>query len=1240
MRIVALFFSFLFVSFSYSQEKQFMFSYDFQDDVLFCDEEIVDTSFRICGEIISQTGSCANIDFADPIYVDCNAVESNFLFNLSAPQEIKNFSFISGVEAKKRRFLYSIWPFRYVDGGWQKLLFVSIKVQNQDFSSKRSQQSKNSVLSEGDWFKISIHKTGIYKITYDDLQSLGLNLEDLNPDFLQLYGMPSGMLPLLNSEHRIDGLQEMAIDLVGMNDGSFDVSDKILFYGEGPNVWKLDSNTNRFYHQKHLYSDVSNYFLTLGSQQGKRLGVTELASGFPTHQVNTFDDMRFFEEDKENLLMSGRNWFGSKMYVGNTNSINFSFPNATGEAFISASFVGRGIAPYTCSFTINGSGLSQQTIGIPSVTGEYISEFAKRIDYESEFLMSSSNPSFDITFNSNTSSSEGWIDYLSINAKRSLKFDGGQLAFLDLESVGESNISEFSIQGYSNVSRVWEVTNPFSVSNVQISSGSFRVNTDSLRKFVAFNEEFEIQTEGVVSNQNLHGMNNVDMVIVSHPLFFDEAQRLSDFHESHKKDFNVEVVTTQQVYNEFSAGAQDVSAIRDFVKMLYDKQNEPPRYLLLFGDGSYDPKNRIPSNTNFVVSYQSSNSTHPVKSYVSDDFFALLDEEESITETLDEVPFLDIGVGRFPVQTIEEAVAMVDKVISYSSEESMGTWRNEVCFVGDDKDWEFDSNHSAQAEDLSDLMQNLDPDLIINKIYIDAYPQESTPGGQRAPIINQAINEQINKGALLINYTGHGGEVGWAHERILGLDDINVWENKNKYPLFVTATCEFSRFDDPARTSAGEYTVLAKDAGAIAMFTTTRVVYSSPNFDLNKSFIEQMFLDSEENEELSMGDLIRNAKNSTVNIANTNHRNFTLLGDPALCLATPKYDIFIDDVNDTLKAFGEYTISGYIGGSNGEILSDFSGIVYPSVYDKPKSHQTLGQDYSPIMEYEIQNNLIFKGAASVDNGEFEFSFVVPQDINYQYGSGKVSLYAKEQLNEWGRDAAGSSHDILIGGTFDNFEVNSEGPIIQLYMNDTMFVDGDMTDENPSLLAVLYDDQGINTVGNGIGHDLVAVLNEDVQNSLILNDYYESDMDTYKSGKVLYPFNDLEVGVHEIKFKAWDVFNNSSEETLNFIVVNNESFTIENLLNYPNPLSDYTHFYFNHNASGQSLSVMLEIFDLQGKLICSQSEDIISSGYNAGPVTWEGVKEYNLVEGIYLYRMIIKNEFGDAIDKSGSLVIIE
>jgi len=1124
----------------------------------------------------------------------------------------------------------------------------------------------NSVLQNGNWYKIGIQADGIYKLSYSFLKNMGIDMAAINPQNIRVYGNGGVMLPELNSVARPDDLLENAVFVQGEADGVFNQDDYVLFYGKGPNKWSYDSTAcPKFFHTINLYSDSAYYFITTDLGPGKRIQ-PQASSNLPfTNTVSSFDDYAFHENENVNFLQSGRQWFGE--YFDNTASYNFafSFPNIDGSAAatvktsLASRYLNSGNAAYSVS-SQSGSTL----ISIPSVSGSSYDDYAKISS--GCYSFNPSGPAITVNVTKQTADAVAWLNYVEVNVRRQLAMSGTQLIFRDMQSVGTGKVSQFNLTSVLPI-QIWDISD---MANIKLQSASnpsamvyqFVLPTDSLKQFVAFTGSafFTPSYSGMVVNQNLHAFSNKDLIIVAYPDFYQEAMQLAAHHEN-IDNLSTVVVTPQQIYNEFSSGSQDVSAIRDFVKMFYDRAADPsekPQYLLLFGRGSYDNKKQYSSNTNYIPTYQSDNSTIPTSSYVSDDFFGLLDDNEGIWNN----DAVDIGIGRFPVKSKAEAQTAVNKILNYTrtgvplleassnsctsqtSSSPFGNWRNTLCFIGDDEDGDI---HVSQANEQATLVDTTYNDYNIDKIYLDAYLQEATPGGNRYPGVVDAINKRIEQGALIINYTGHGGQAGLAHERIVEVSQINKWSNANKLCLFFTATCEFSRYDDPAQISAGEYAFLNPNGGAIALFSTVRLVFASPNFYLNQDFYRAAFVPIN-GKMPRLGDLYEFIKTQSGGNS-VNSRNFTLLGDPALTLAYPKYEVSTDSINstlvttsstDTLKALSIVSISGHVNDNSGNLLSTYNGTLYPTIYDKPQNITTLSNDgvtASPPFTFQLQKNILYKGKVSVSNGAFKFSFIVPKDIAYQYGKGRISYYA-ENGNE---DAQGFYEKIIIGGSNNLAPTDVVGPEVNLYLNDAKFVFGGLTDEKPDLYSILKDASGINTVGNGIGHDITAVLDANTEKAIVLNDYYQSDLNSYKSGTIRYPFADLSEGKHTLKLKVWDVYNNSSESYTEFVAAKSAKLALSHVLNYPNPFTTKTQFYFEQNECCQVLDVQVQIFSVSGKLVKNISQFVQTEGFRSEPIEWDGRDDFGdkIGRGVYLYRIKVKTSDGSTAEKYEKLVIL-
>ena len=1121
----------------------------------------------------------------------------------------------------------------------------------------------HSALSTGDWYKLKISSSGIYKITGADMINYGMSITGLSVNDIRLYGNGGGMMPEANSGFFYDDLKEDAIEIHDLNNnGLFESGDYFLFYGQGPNIWKYDANLNRFGHSQNLYDGYAYYFLNIKSGNPLRISLLSQNTAPPNTFATDFVDYKYHDNDSLNLIKSGKQWLGEEFNIILTHSYSFNFPNlnTSKQISIKASVAARSTTASNMNLITNGS---SHTILIPAIAGTYNSAYAAGV--KQEYKINSNSSTINITANyvKSTSVSIGWMDYLEISAYRNLVMTGSQMAFRNTDIVGNGNITKFTLQNASSDLQIWDITNWTEpkklVYTLNNNTATFIQATDSLRQFLAFKGGYKTVTfVGKVKNQDLHGTPETDFVICYNGIFKTQAEELADFHRQ-RDGMKVTTIDQSLLFNEFSGGARDIAALRNYMKMLYDRAlangGTPPKYLLLFGDASYDYRDRIQNNTNKIYTFESSGSLSPTSSYSSDDFFGLLDDNEGGNC----YGALDIGIGRFPVNTSAEANLIMDKIKRYTATHTqisnsstscsggvsgisnLADWRNIVCFIGDDQD---NNIHVSQADYMAKYVKTNYPVYNIDKIYLDAYVQQTTPGGQRYPEATRDLNLRIEKGALVINYTGHGGEIGLAHESLLDINDIQSWTNFDNMPLFITATCEFSRYDDPERTSAGEYTLLQPNGGVIALLTTSRLTYSGSNFTLNKIIYQNIF-NKNNGEYPTLGDVIRKSKVGAGSISN--NRNFVLLCDPALKLAYPEYDIKTTEINnqlinqfqDTIGALSKVIIKGQIE-DQGQILTSFSGFVYPTIFDKKQTFTTLGNDGdSSPFEFTLQKNILYKGKVSVTNGEFQFSFIVPRDINYTIGYGRISYYAENGI----LDANGFNDSILIGGNSANSITDIQGPIIIPFMNDTNFVSGGITDENPVFLAFISDENGINTTGNGIGHDIMLTLDNNSAESIELNSFYQSDVDSYQSGVVKYPLNKLSEGSHQITIKVWDILNNSSIANIDFIVAKSEKTMISEILNYPNPFSEFTNFIFEHNLQCSQMDITIQIFDNTGRLVRVLNSEVKDPGFRIAnsELVWYGTSSggNKLSNGIYSYRLIVNTDNHQSVSKSGKIVFM-
>jgi len=1119
----------------------------------------------------------------------------------------------------------------------------------------------SSVLSpgSGEWYKIGVSSSGVYKIDYNFLKSMGINPDTVNPLQINIYGNSAGSLPEATGFAVTDDLLQNAIYISGEGDGVFNTSDYIVFYAKGPVNWTYNNSFKMFLHQQNYYSDTSYYFLNISSVSIPKRVTTTVNSSIPNTTVTGFDDYFVHETNSHNFIKSGRTWVGEEFDILDYRNFPFGFSGLKTDERIK--FYG-----YFAGYTVGPSNISSFNVSIPEASisrtvniagifpGSY-SDAAKLVRDTFSFYTSVSSMNLDLTFTKFSSDSKGWLDYYIFNSRKYLSANTATILFRDKQTVGAGKIAQFDVASLNSNLKIWNVTSPSNAFNVGAvysgSNWSFVQNTDSLLEFAAFNESTlpSPHFTNKIQPQNLHGLAQVPYLIVTHPLFLTQATELAAAHAANGMPNHV--VTTEQIYNEFSSGMRDAAAIRNFVRMFYERAagdpTQEPKYLLLFGDGSFDNKSVLGMGQNFIPTFQSTESIQITSSYTADDYFALLDNFEL---TASPTALLDIGVGRLIAKNSTEAQEMVDKIIGYminapstesenccgnSNTGNMGPWRNKIILLADDEDG---SNYVYNCEDFNDLIDLYAPEMEVQKIYLDATTQTSTPGGQRYFEAESLLKNGVQNGALIVNYVGHGGEVGWAHERLLDIATINGWSNSPNLPIFVTATCEFSRFDDPFRTSAGELALLNPRGGCVSTLTTTRLVFSGANYNLNLAFYNNVF-DLVSNEPKHLGEVIMLTKNT---VLDPNTRNFCLLGDPALQLKLPYHRLELDSIGiqqnisgndtiiytpiasftDTSKALSVVSMKGHVEDQAGTTLTGYNGVVYPKIYDKIKSLQTLGQDSdSPVVNFTEWKNLIFKGRSTVTNGNFTTTFVIPKDLNLTIGDGRFVGYTNDDT----KDGHGYNQQFLVGGINLNAASDNTGPEINAYINDEKFVDGGTTNPNPFLIINLKDANGINTVGTGIGHDISCVLDNQTAKTIILNDKYEADKDSYQSGKVKYQFEELTPGEHTLKVKAFDVYNNSSESEIKFIVAEQNQIVLEHVLNYPNPFTTKTEFMFEHNFSCNFMMIQIQIFTITGKLVKTISENLSTTGFRVNGIFWDGKDDFGdkLARGTYIYRLKTK-----------------
>ena len=1110
-------------------------------------------------------------------------------------------------------------------------------------------QVTNSVLANGNWYKFAIDTTGVFKIDRSFLQQLGISTNNLNPKKIHIYGNGGQLLPELNGDFRYDDLQENAIFITGEEDNSFDANDYILFYANGPHSWEVNPAQGTVNHIQNIYSDKSYYFITFNEDDGKRIQSSSPVVGSASTQITTFNDYIFYEKETINLFAAGKKWLGEDFSVENELLLEIPFPNSVLNEPVNIKVSAVAVSELTSSMQVkvNSQDLFNLNFSASTSSGDQASERTQSANQ----LISSSTIEFNLNYNNGGNpSARAYLDYIEVSGKKQLIADDFQFSFRSFEAENTSGIVEYQIQNSQNIFQIWEVTDPINVTNIINESNagvfSFKANSEVLKEYIVLHEDDYYIPESIpnakIQNQNVHAIQDINYLLITSGEFEEQAQRIADYHMENS-GLTAKVVNLDEIYNEFSSGSRDITGIRDFIKHVYELNSTPEdqlKYVCFFGDASYDYKDRITGNNNIVPVYLADISYNLADSYVTDDFFGMLEEFEG---TMSGAHTMEIATGRIPVSTQQQAKDVVDKILRDYNVDSFGDWRNTITMLADDIDESSDITIQPGVETIADDIKANKPIFNINKIYADAYVQQNSSGGERYPDVKEAITRAIESGTLVFDYFGHGGEDGFAAERFLDIPQINGFKNENTLPLFITITCEFSRFDNPIRISAGENIFWNTTGGAASMISTTREVFISTGQAFNKRLMSTLLEFNDE--DLTIAESLVKTKN---NYTQGNQKFFIYyFGDPVKKLAIPKPNIKITKMNgvdisqsiDTLKALSKVSFEGVVTDNSNSILSDFNGSLSTTVYDKPIDKSTLDNDNFGIVEvFDSQESKLFRGLATVENGNFNFEFIVPRDVKIAYGNGKLSFYATNEV----LDKAGYNTDVIVGGINENAPEDTLGPEIQLFMNDESFLDGANTNASPNLIAKLFDLSGINTSVTAVDHDIVGILDGDESNPIIMNDFYQTELDDFTRGKVVYRLRDLAVGPHTLKLKAWDTYNNSSEAMLNFVVVSDNSITLDNVLNYPNPFVNYTEFWFNHNKPNEPLEVQVQIFTVSGKLVKTINQLVQTTGNLSRNISWNGLDDFGnkIGKGVYIYKLKVTSTTSNiSSEKYEKLVIL-
>lgn len=1155
-------------------------------------------------------------------------------------------------------------------------------------TSRKTVLASDHPLSSGTWYKIPIGEKGIYQLNQSYLQDLGIDVSSINPRNIQVWGTDGYALPERNSDER-PKFSQFPIIVEGEGDGSFGANDRVIFYGNSPH--KESRSGNSFIHNIHPYSDSSFVFLTVGASGGRRLSASN-SNLAASSTITEFDDFVWKEEEltkTETKQKSGRYWLGRTIPASSQNQLIEIFKDTLPDINTSVPILASGRiylrSTTTTSFEMNVNEQPFREFSISKLDGSdgytsYENTSAKPFTFSNSQVSSPTNDnvlSVDLMMKSTHSGANSFVDYLRFVVQRKLTAERNKLFFFPPSGGSNSEFANYTLNGFSTSPYAMDVTNPMEPQLLEVtqqgSSFNLVYHTDPESKIIVQSSLNIPSIAKRVPNQNLHGINSYpDYVVITSAFFLDRAQELANYRA--ERGLNPIVVTQSQILNEFSSGAKDPTAIRDFLKHLWDtaiaNDQTPPKYVLLFGDTTYDTKNIISNAfTNYVLTYQTSESIHRTNSFGSDDYFGLMDDTEGLLNTSARV---DLGIGRISAQTRNEAAIAIDKIKRYENPDNFGDWQNLFTFAADDDLPNPNRNRDLHVENADGTLRRMnlnDSGARSKKIYLFNYKEEITGEGRQFPSATNDFINTLNNGTLVLNYSGHGNTQTLTDEELYTSNYISQLTNRNRLALFVTATCQFGRYDDINVQSGAEKLVFADNGGAIASFTTTRVVYtsSSPNsfnYGLNIELSQNMLERDEDGKPLPLGDIFLRTKNTRVG-SEDNNRKFILLGDPALRLALPNKKATVEQINGldvasedtvvTIKALDQVTLTGTIRNASGELTSDFNGEVTVSLFDVPRTVR-IPQDRSWVetigcnlntnttaeCTYEIENDILFKGKTLAQNGAYSITFIIPKDISFSPDQGRIVVYANS--NE--TTAGGSYTDVIFNGVNTNAVNDGKGPVMDVYLNDQTFINGSLANDSPKLIVELADSSGINTTGTGVGHEIIATIDTKPQQSFVLNNFYEGNLNDYTSGRIEYPLEDIPEGNYALKVRAWDVHNNPSEKEVFFQVADQEDLVVDNVYNYPNPMNNRTSFTFEHNQQGNPLDIDIRIYTLSGKPVQRIQEYIPPSNTlsSYASIPWNGRDRDNdrLGNGTYIYVLRVTTDTPEGkttTEKIEKLVII-
>ena len=1088
------------------------------------------------------------------------------------------------------------------------------------------QHAQSSVLSQGRWTKIEVTQTGIHLISTEMLKQMGFS----NASSVAVFGAGSSQLPFSNSASRTDDLVQIP---------TLQTSAGLLFYAEAPTKWSYNLNSERFTCSLHQSTESNFYFIT-DNYSAQNIPTQEAMQVPALGKYSTYTSRAHHENNLVNIGTSGQLMCGESFGAYNqTLTLDLGLPersSASDDIKLILSFIVCSAVDCSYSIKFNDADIAQGTV-VALSTNEIGKQITRTLTFQSN---NTTDSKLQITIDLSDTNT-AYLDYVTATSSSALSMsNNSQLLFRQEDTyASDYDASTYTISNCPSDVVVWDISNALSPTNIDLSlSGTTATMcTENIfgTEYVAFSPSKSTfltpEYVGIVENQNLHAQQPVNHIIVTHPDFVQQAERLAELHRQYS-GLSVAVVSTEQIYNEFSSGKTDVSAIRDYIKMVYDRDKTQLRTALLFGDGYYDNLHEAESNK--IPTYQSKASLNNIQTYVTDDFFAWLDDNEGSNDL---AARMDIGIGRFPCHTADQATVLVDKVETYLTNLDADAWKTRIVFIADDEN---SNEHLINAENLAVQMEILHPEMNYKRIYQEAYKYEASNPIAFYPAARADLLDVFNNGCLIANYTGHGGTDRLTADGLFVQKDIATLTNKKRLMFLATAACNFGPFDrTDTKLSAGEEGLLYENGGFIGCFTTTRTVYSNSNFQINTALYDFLLEKNADGRRYNMGEAVMLAKNKVGGIVNS--LKYVLLGDPAITLCTNEQTVVTDSINnepkltcdEPIKALALSNVAGSILKGDGTVDESFNGTVNIVLYDKKTTTKTTGVK-SSVYTYEEYKNILYSGKTEVTNGHFVAQIRLSKDIDFSMGYGRIFYYA---VSSDKKEANGAEDDILVGGIDSNVETDTIGPKIEAWIDFDNFNKGlSTTGSSPMLYATLTDESGINASGIGIGHDITICINNDRSDPISLNDYFSYNSGSSTTGTIQYQFSDLVDGLKEITLKAWDNYNNSSELTVSINSNAQSKIRFSNTKIYPNPFSardGELWLSFVHNDGGTILNTNVEIFSADGRKCISEKMTIIATAIQTEAIDIVALAPeiVCMPQGLYIVRVTVESSSG----RSGS-----